>query len=118
MRTFARILTAAAIAVTGLVSTQQAEAGDCTGRVVGVRSLAFYNHATGAGFLAVRRGPGSKSRQIGEVYAGDLVSVYDRSGNWYHITCMEGDCENPLWGPRYPSGWVSSRYVSAGGVCP
>lgn len=118
MRIFARILTAAAIALPGLISTQQAEAGDCTGRVVGVRTLASYNHATGAGFLAVRRGPGSRSRQIGEVYVGDLVSVYDRSGDWYHITCMEGDCENPLWGPRNPSGWVFSRYVSARGACP
>lgn len=95
-----------------------AEAGDCTGNVVGVRPLGQYNHARGNGFLAVRNGPGSSYTQIGEVYAGDLVSVYDRRGSWYAVTCMEGVCTNPLWGPAFPSGWVYRKYVAVGGVCP
>lgn len=93
-------------------------AGDCEGRVVGVRPLSQYNHTAGRGFLAVRSGPGSSSRQIGEVYAGDLVSVYGRVGRWYEVTCMEGRCTRPLWGPAYPSGWVHRDYVRARGVCP
>ncbi|MCP3055233.1 SH3 domain-containing protein [Aurantimonas marianensis] len=109
---------AATLALTGLGVTSQALAGDCTGRVTGVRPISSYDHQSGAGFLAVRREPSARARQIGEVYAGDLVSVYDRSGNWYHVTCMEGDCENPYWGPANPSGWVSARYVRARGVCP
>jgi uncharacterized protein YgiM (DUF1202 family) len=95
-----------------------AAAGDCTGYVVGVRPISQYNHAAGNGFLAVRNGPGGNYRQIGEVYAGDEVSVWDRRGNWYQIACMSGRCLNPLWGPASPQGWVSARYVDAGGVCP
>lgn len=95
-----------------------AAAGDCTGYVVGVRPVSQYNHARGSGFLAVRTGPGSSFQQIGEVYRGDEVSVYDRRGNWYAITCMSGRCTNPLWGAPVPSGWVSRKYISADGVCP
>ena len=111
-------IAAAVLVAAGLGTAPQALAGDCTGRVSGVRPISSYDHRTGAGFLAVRRGPSSATRQIGEVYAGDLLSVYDRRGNWYHVTCMEGDCEDPLWGPAFPSGWVSARYVRARGVCP
>ena len=95
-----------------------AAAGDCTGYVVGVRPISQYNHARGNGFLAVRTGPGSKYQQTGEVYRGDEVSVYDRRGNWYAITCMSGRCENPKWGAPMPSGWAYKKYIDADGVCP
>ncbi|AKH99578.1 SH3 domain-containing protein [Hoeflea sp. IMCC20628] len=93
-------------------------AGDCTGHVVGVKPISQYNHAKGTGFLAVRTGPGSSYQQTGEVYRGDEVSVYDRRGNWYAITCMSGQCMRPLWGQPTPSGWVSRTYIDAAGVCP
>lgn len=95
-----------------------AYAGDCTGRVVGVRPISQYNHATGTGYLAVRTGPGGSYQQTGELYAGDEVSVYDRRGNWYAVTCMSGRCTRPLWGQPTPSGWAHRSYIRAGGVCP
>lgn len=95
-----------------------ASAGDCTGTVVGVRPLSQYNHAAGRGFLAVRSGPGSSYQQIGEVYAGDEISVWQRSGRWYYVRCMSGRCTSPLWGPAVPTGWVYGNYLAIGGVCP
>ncbi|MCB1381914.1 MAG: SH3 domain-containing protein [Notoacmeibacter sp.] len=122
-RTKRRLTTVAtylALLVAGAMSANvvPARAGDCTGYVVGVRPLNAYNHARGTGFLAVRSGPGSGYRQTGEVYAGDEISVWDRSGGWYQIACMSGQCLSPLWGPADPRGWVSGRYLSVGGVCP
>ena len=93
-------------------------AGYCTGYVVGVRPISQYNHYTGNGFLAVRTGPGTGYTQIGELYAGDEVSVWSRRGNWYQVACMSGRCTNPLWGTPSPQGWVYRKYISAGGVCP
>lgn len=113
-----RFLAALAVAAALLLPAIPAAAGDCTGRVVGVRPLSQYNHAAGRGFLAVRTGPGGGYRQIGEVYAGDRVSVWDRRGGWYAVTCMAGRCRSPLWGQPTPSGWVSRSYVRASGVCP
>lgn len=104
--------------VAGSFLAQAAEAGDCTGRVVGVAPLSQYNHATGSGYLAVRTGPGSNFQQIGELYAGDEVSVYDRSGNWLAVTCTRGRCTRPLWGQPRPSGWAHRNYIRARGVCP
>ena len=100
------------------VASAPASAGDCTGYVVGVKPISQYNHARGNGFLAVRTGPGSSYQQTGEVYRGDEVSVYDRRGNWYAISCMSGQCMRPLWGTPMPSGWVSRKYIDAAGVCP
>ena len=95
-----------------------ASAGDCTGNVVGVRPISQYNHAAGRGFLAVRTGPGTQFMQVGEVYLGDEVSVWERSGSWYHIACMSGRCNNPRWGNPSPQGWVYRKYINAAGVCP
>ena len=83
-----------------------ADAGDCTGLVVGVQPRSQYNRELGNGFLAVRSGPGSNYRQIGELYAGDEVA------------CMSGRCTDPLWGEPNPRGWVAARHIDAGGVCP
>ena len=118
MRKPSLVLTAAAIAVALPFLDSAAHAGDCTGRVVGVRPISQYDHAAGSGYLAVRTGPGGSYRQVGELYAGDEVSVYDRSGNWYAVTCMSGRCLRPLWGQPSPSGWAHRSYIRAGGVCP
>jgi uncharacterized protein YraI len=108
----------ASLAGVGALLTGPVLAGDCTGYVVGVKPISQYNHARGNGFLAVRTGPGSSYQQTGELYRGDEVSVYDRRGNWYAITCMSGRCMNPMWGTPMPSGWVSGKYIDAAGVCP
>ena len=118
-----RLLMAGVAALAAMLAAGQggvgdAFAGDCTGSIVGVRPISQYNHATGAGFLAVRSGPGGSYRQIGELYAGDAVSVWDRRGNWYAVTCMSGRCLRPLWGNPSPSGWAHRNYIRARGVCP
>ena len=106
-------------AALGMTAVPPASAGDCEARVVGVASLNQYDHFSGRGFLAVRVGPNSRFRQVGELYRGDIVSVYDRQGNWYHVTCMSGVCSDPYWGDPQPSGWVSGRYLGGfAGVCP
>ncbi|SMH55183.1 SH3 domain-containing protein [Maritimibacter sp. HL-12] len=110
---------AALVAATALMAcTAPAHAGDCTGYVVGVQPVSKYNHATGTGFLAVRSGPGSTYAQRGEVYLGDEISVWDRNGNWYYVSCMSGRCTQPYWGQPTPQGWVYGKYLSIGGVCP
>lgn len=113
-----KILLGSVLAIAVGVAGFPAHAGDCTGYVVGVRPISQYDHDRGNGFLAVRTGPGTRYRQIGELYAGDEVSVWDRSGNWYQVACMSGDCTNPYWGRPSPRGWVSARYIDARGVCP
>lgn len=95
-----------------------ASAGDCTGYVVGVRPLTQYDHAAGTGFLAVRAGPGAQYPQLGELYLGDEVSVWDRAGKWLYVACMSGRCETPLWGNPAPQGWAYGRYLDVAGVCP
>lgn len=100
------------------VMASGALAGDCTGYVAGVRAIAQYNHAAGSGFLAVRAGPGTGYAQIGELYLGDEISVWDRQGNWYYVYCMSGRCLTPLWGNPTPQGWVYGTYLRIGGVCP
>lgn len=118
MRKPSFVLTAAMVAAVLPFLDVAAHAGDCTGRVVGVRPISQYDHHKGTGYLAVRSAPGGSGRQIGELYAGDLVSVWDRRGNWYAVTCMEGRCNRPLWGTPTPSGWAHRNYIRAGGVCP
>ncbi|MBX3531943.1 MAG: SH3 domain-containing protein [Rhizobiaceae bacterium] len=93
-------------------------AGDCDGKVVKVKPISQYNHATGTGFLAVRSGPGSNFQQIGELYLGDRASVWDKSGNWLAVTCVSGRCRNPLWGQPSPQGWAHKSYLQLSGVCP
>jgi uncharacterized protein YraI len=106
------------MAVIAGLAAPQVEAGDCTGWVVGIRPISQYNHAYGNGFLAVRTGPGSNYQQISELYLGDEIAVWNRSGNWYQVQCMSGQCLNPFWGNNNPNGWVSGRYLNVSGVCP
>ena len=114
MRPFKILATTVALAL----FAAPAIAGDCTGHVTGVRPLSQYNHAAGNGFLAVRTGPGSQNAQIGELYLGDEISVWERQGNWLHVYCMSGQCLTPLWGSPTPQGWAYAKYLSIGGVCP
>ncbi|WP_205853201.1 SH3 domain-containing protein [Zhengella mangrovi] len=111
------VMTVAVAAFAGLAAAP-ASAGDCTGYVVGVRPISQYDHDRGNGFLAVRTGPGTRYRQIGELYAGDEVSVWNFENGWYEVACMAGDCTEPYWGRPSPRGWVSARYIDAQGVCP
>ena len=110
----ASLLLAAGLAGSGV----PAPAYDCEGTVGGVRPRSQYNHANGNGFLAVRTGPGGGYAQIGEVYRGDKLSVYGKSGNWYEASCMYGRCQDPLWGPPYPAGWMHKNYIKVRGYCP
>lgn len=107
-----------AVAAALALTAPQAQAGDCTGWVVGVRPVSQYNHAAGNGFLAVRTGPSSNYQQISELYLGDEIAVWNRSGNWYQVQCMNGRCLNPYWGTPNPNGWVYGKYLNIGGVCP
>lgn len=111
IRTLATALALSAAALPAL-------AGDCTGFVTGIRPLSAYNHAAGNGFLAVRSGPGTNYPQQGELYLGDEIAVWARSGAWYQVQCMAGRCQQPLWGAPNPNGWVYGGYLSIGGVCP
>lgn len=73
--------------------------------------------AGGDGFLAVRTGPGSNFKKLGEVHNGDRVWVYEEKGQWFGIIYGE---ENPGCGPveakrRLPykgkKGWVHNNWV-------
>jgi len=107
-----------AVMALACVTASGAQAGDCTGNVVGVRPVTQYNHAGGNGFLAVRSGPGTGYAQIGELYLGDEISVWERQGNWLYVYCMSGRCQTPLWGNPTPQGWAYAKYLRVGGVCP
>ena len=61
-----------------------------------------YNPRTGAGFLAVRAGPKRSASQVGELFNGDTVEVFDRRGNWYKVASTT-DASN--------EGWVSARFL-------
>ncbi len=77
-----------------------AQAQYCEGTVHGLSG--HYNTATGAGFLAVRTKPRASSYQVGELFNGDKVEVFDRRGNWYKIATAEG----PML-----EGWVNARWL-------
>lgn len=101
-----------------VIGTLPALAGDCRGQVADVRPVLQYDHARGDGFLAVRAGPGAGFDQTGELYRGDDVTVLGREGNWFLVSCIAGQCQEPLWGPPLPQGWVYGRYLRLVGSCP
>ena len=76
-----------------------ASAQYCEGTVHGLSKK--YNPATGSGFLAVRAGPRKSSSQVGELFNGDKVEVFDRRGNWYKVAALDGSSE----------GWASAGYI-------
>ncbi len=79
------------------ILTLPAQAQYCEGTVHGLSRT--YNAATGSGFLAVRAGPSSKARKVGELYNGNTVEIFARRGNWYRVAMGGID------------GWVSVRWM-------
>lgn len=77
----------------------QASAQYCEGTVRGL--LSHYNPATGAGFLAVRTAPRKYSAQVGELFNGDKVEIFDRRGNWYRVAATDGSSD----------GWASAKWI-------
>ncbi len=71
----------------------------CEGKVRGLS--ADYDPDTGSGFLALRTGPGTRYRQIGELFNGDYVEIRDRQGSWYNLYAPSLD----------RAGWASSRWI-------
>ncbi|MDY8110791.1 SH3 domain-containing protein [Fulvimarina sp. 2208YS6-2-32] len=55
----------------------------------------------GDGFLAVRTGPGTQYRKIGEVYNGEIVGTCDARGAWVAI----------IHGPSKKRGWVHGGWL-------
>jgi hypothetical protein len=89
-----------ALALTINASTApQASAQYCEGTVRGLSS--HYNPHTGAGFLAVRTAPRKSAHQVGELFNGDTVEVFDRRGNWYRVAATDGSSD----------GWASTRWI-------
>jgi len=77
-----------------------AQAQYCEGTVHGLSI--HYNPETDAGFLAVRSRPRASAYKRGELYNGDKVEIFDRSGNWYKIATLEA----PVL-----EGWAHSRWI-------
>lgn len=96
------ILSAAALAGAFLFNAsmpQDASAQYCEGKVHGLSS--HYNPSTGSGFLAVRAGPRRAATQVGELFNGDKVEIFDRRGNWYKVAALDGSSE----------GWSSAKHI-------
>jgi uncharacterized protein YgiM (DUF1202 family) len=89
-----------AVATLAVFHSNSAIAQYCEGTVHGLSGR--YNPATGSGFLAVRAGPKRSATQVGELFNGDTVEVFDRRGNWYKVASTT-DASN--------EGWVSARYL-------
>ena len=84
-----------------VLSSTHAVAQYCEGTAHGLSGR--YNPATGAGFLAVRAGPKRSAAQVGELFNGDTVEVFNRRGTWYRVASTS----TPII-----EGWVSARYLS------
>ncbi len=67
----------------------------------------------GDGFVAVRKGPGTKHRMVGKIYRnGTRVKICDRKGKWKGI--IYGDCISGSSRSRNGSckaGWVYEKYI-------
>ncbi|MFZ1681564.1 MAG: SH3 domain-containing protein [Rhizobiaceae bacterium] len=94
-----RALAVTAILVAPFAAPAPAMAGMCEGRVHGLSSN--YNPATGSGFLAVRSKPSTSGRKLGELFNGDRVEIFKRSGNWYKIAAYDQPLE----------GWAHARWI-------
>ena len=81
----------------GLTAAAPAQAQYCEGTVFGLSRT--YNLATGSGFLAVRAGPSSKTRMVGQLFNGDTVEIFSRQGNWYRVAMGGID------------GWANVRWM-------
>lgn len=76
--------------------------------------------AGGDGFLAVRTGPGTKYRKIGELHNGDRVTIFGGQDGWLAVLVPNGQIDQrdacQRVGPqrRLSSsglGWVHRRWV-------
>lgn len=82
---------------------------NCTGSVVAGLD------PRGDGFLAVRSGPGTQYRKIGELHNGDEVTVFDQKGDWAGIVWSEPSvtCSStktrPV--PYRNKGWVHRKWL-------
>lgn len=69
----------------------------------------------GDGFLAVRSGPGSQYRKIGELHNGDVVYEFDRKGDWAGIVWGESsvNCSSTTTRPvpYRNKGWVHRKWL-------
>jgi len=74
-----------------------AQAQYCEGTVFGLSRV--YNLQKGTGFLAVRAGPSSSARMVGQFFNGDTTEILDRRGNWYRVAIGGID------------GWASARWI-------
>ena len=83
MRRFLSAFAVLTIAATGLTFSGPASAEYCEGTVHGLS--AYYNLATGSGFLAVRSRPSSGSRMLAQLFNGDRVEILGRQGSWYRV---------------------------------
>ncbi len=100
MRKFTLLLASIALAfLVNAGAAPEASAQYCEGMVHGISG--HYNPATGSGFLAVRAGPRRAATQVGELFNGDTVEVFDRRGNWYKVAATDGSAE----------GWASAKYI-------
>lgn len=90
------------------------QAANCSaGTVMGLK-------AGGDGFLAVRTGPGSNYRRLGELHNGDRVTIFEGRDGWLAILVPGGQvspadaCQRV--GPRRQLsgsglGWVHGRWI-------
>lgn len=90
---------ATAATIAALAAAAPAQAQYCEGTVHGLSK--YYNPDTGAGFLAVRAKPRASSVQRGELFNGDKVEIFTRSGNWYRVAPVDGG----------PEGWAHARWI-------
>lgn len=98
---------------TPLLTWTKPHVQQCWGRVVNLRPRSQYNLSTGAGFLAVRTKPSTRTgKKISELYLGDQVKVVARNGNWARLECISGGCTAPYQGSAGVRGWSSSKYLS------
>jgi hypothetical protein len=78
-------------------------------------STAYGLKSGGDGFLAVRSGPGTEYRKIGELHNGDVVFVFEARGKWAgvvyrteNVNCAS-TFSRPV--PYENKGWVHSKWV-------
>lgn len=90
------------------------QAANCSaGMVMGLR-------ADGDGFLAVRSGPGSIFRKLGELHNGDRVTIFGGEGEWLSVLVPGGRIDQGdacrRSGPRREVsgsglGWVHRNWI-------
>jgi hypothetical protein len=86
------------------------------GQMASCSSSTVYGLKSGGdGFLAIRSGPGTEYRKIGELYNGDVVFVFEARGKWAgvvyrteNVTCAS-TVSRPV--PYENKGWVHTKWL-------